>query len=528
MKFTDGIKTPFAQFVTQREGFSSDNEEVASYIPWMTAVALSRHEDVPSPLNGALVIPVGKGHRAGAVTGITSRCGHEIYMPIVDGLGDALPINGISQVDINRAIVRGRAKMIAIAAGIGLPLWVKGQSDVRQFLLELGAAPGCDLSTLEPLLQHTSDGIAYVPWAAAVAAASITSDTFRIQQDPIVLHGMVRVTIQWRHETYADYYPIAESKNGEMVPLDNYGPLEWNRASMRGLTRLIAQVTGYGASTYADESIERLHSAAPLQRKVAVLTVVQNSAPAPAPEPMVTVAAEAAAPVEAAALAATPAVEASADTSAAVSEARKPRKPRQRTEAASTPAPAASTDEPKVAPPPTGFEPASVPVAAEAPTAPAPVIAEAPLAADATLPATVEAVQTVSTETSDAVRRSESIAASKASRVPGTSEAARAKSDSIEVEMRRVRVREAAERVKTQSDAEILAIVRARLSALGRTEADAVHWLVNVGLAEERTLENGSTGFDAFNRDEIVAALVLVSPSRKTTAPSVPSETRAA
>jgi len=529
MKFTDGIKTPFAQFVTKREGFGSDNEEVASYIPWMTAVALSRHEEIPSPLDGALVVPVGKGHRAGAVTGIASRSGHVIYMPIVDSQGEALPVDGISQVDINRAIVRGRAKMIAIAAGIGLPLWIGGQSDVLKFLLQLQATPGCDLSKLDPLLLRTDEGIAYVPWAAAVAAASIASDTFRFQQDPVVSHGMVRVTMQWQGETYADYYPIAASKDGEMVPLDNYGPLDWNRASMRGLARLIAQVTGYGASCYADESIDRLHSTAPLQRKAAVLTVVQNSAPAPAPEPVSTVATETVAAAEAPAQAAMSSAEAPADVAPdaapAASEARKPRKPRQRTEPAATPA---ATDEPVAATPPVGIEPAATPVVAEASADPAPVVVEASPVANATPPATVEAVQAAGTEVSDAIRRSESIAASKASRVPGSSEAARARSDSIEAEMRRARVREAAERVKAQSDAEILAIVRTRLAALGRTEADAVNWLVNAGLAEERTLDNGATGFAAFNRDEIVAALVLVSPARKATAPSGPSEMRAA
>jgi hypothetical protein len=253
------------------------------YIPWARALALAGNpvqEVILHPQTGPLHPIFGGG-------AVAIRQGnHETWLPVTDARNQPIPFGAITARDVGDALNRARARSVALVNGLGLGLYV-GQPNGTEFVRALGVTSATeDLSSVEPLTDEKRDekrpewrGPVYLPWAPALAAASITDPEFRwsfvwfdtpdengvIGRQPYVRLPkgyLVAVDLAWKGQTHREYLPImgvleTQTKRG-LKRLDHRTVLEptvtdWHRAVMRCLAKGIAILTGYGRSVYASE-----------------------------------------------------------------------------------------------------------------------------------------------------------------------------------------------------------------------------------------------------------------------------------
>jgi hypothetical protein len=207
-------------------------------------------------------------------------------LPVTDARGQPIPFGGITARDVGDAINRARARSVAVVNGLGLGLYV-GQPNGAEFVRALGVTSATeDLSSVEPLTDEKRDekrpewnGPVYLPWAPALAAASITDPDFRwgfvwfdtpdengvIGRQPYIRLPkgyLIAVELTWKGQTHREYLPVmgmaeTQTKRGlkrlDHRTLVNPTVADWHRAVMRCLAKGIAILTGYGRSVYASE-----------------------------------------------------------------------------------------------------------------------------------------------------------------------------------------------------------------------------------------------------------------------------------
>lgn len=270
--FLDGLKTPIKGLIEEIQG--------NAYLPWPTALALAGR-----PTNEVVTFG-GQPYLSmlgGAVVAVKTGA-QVMYLPVLDNRNQ--PIAQPNARDINDAINRARAKLIAVTHGIGMCLY-SGETDPLKFIKDLGVKPDADLSTLQPL-QSTKGGLSgpvYIDWATALCAAHIADADFRfevvqhevvddsgeVRQLPYLNTGngfMVAVTTVYRGREHTEWLPImgvveVQTAKGlkkvDHQALKNPTVFDWNRGVMRCLAKSIAINTGYGISIYAGEEVAQLH-----------------------------------------------------------------------------------------------------------------------------------------------------------------------------------------------------------------------------------------------------------------------------
>lgn len=277
MKFLDGVKIPTTQFVRAING--------ADYLPWATAVALAgRPQQRVVTFEGRPLL----AFFGGGIVGIEQE-GQQVFLPVLAPNGAPVPADRISPRDVGDALMRCRAKAVALVNGVGLSLYAGFGGDALGFLKALGVKPDSDLSAA-PSLQRDKGGkgAEYVPWAAALAAARITDPDFRwavewseatdwstgeIRRLPVMSAAggyMVAVTVIYKGAAHTEWLPVmgvaaVKTARGERKmdhqPLAQPTVFDWNKAVMRCLAKAIAVASGYGLDAYSGEDLEALEEA---------------------------------------------------------------------------------------------------------------------------------------------------------------------------------------------------------------------------------------------------------------------------
>jgi len=300
MKFIEGIKINAYNF--------TENINGATYLSWAAALALAgRPQQEVVLFGGRPFLPL----FGGALVAVDSPSGENrqrTWLPILGGNNAPIPLSAISPRDVNDAIMRCRAKAVAMVNGVGLSIYAGFDGDALGFIKALGVKPDSDLTQANPLTEEKGGGGAkYVPWAAALAAARITDQNFfwevlefdainpetgevsRLPACRVAGGWMVSVRVFYKGREHVEWLPVmgvaeVRTRNGvrklDHQPLAEPTVFEWNRSVMRCLAKAIAVATGYGLGVYAGEDLAAIKAAQEASQRKPVKPAADGAAPA--------------------------------------------------------------------------------------------------------------------------------------------------------------------------------------------------------------------------------------------------------
>lgn len=276
LSFFDGIKMDIAKYVASKDGFT--------YLPWATAIALAGYPRQDSAMFGSQPYLEIFG---GAVVAVDMKEGQRTWLPVLDNRNAPIHADNISSRDVSDAIMRCRAKAIAMTTGVGMSLYAGYDGNAEKFVDELGLTPDSDLAKAHAVTSKKggSSGAAYLDWASALAAVMLTDSGFRWEvvsyptvnretgeiADMPYLHVvdtfMVAVKVAYKGREHVEILPImgvlpVQTKKGvkkmDHQSLINPNIFDWNSSVMRCLAKAISVVSGYGLSIYAKEDLSKL------------------------------------------------------------------------------------------------------------------------------------------------------------------------------------------------------------------------------------------------------------------------------
>jgi len=282
MNFLEGIKVETKDFVEKINN--------AAYLSWATALALAeRPQQEVALFGGRPFLPL----FGGAVVAVDSPSGENrqrTWLPILNSNNAPIPISAISPRDVNDAIMRCRAKAVAMVQGVGLSVYAGFDGDALGFIKALGIKPDSDLAQVQPLTEGKGgdSGAKYITWAAALAAARITCPEFfwevlefdvtdqesgevvRLPACRVASGWAVAVRVVYKGREHTEWLPImgvaeVQTKRGprkmDHQPLASPTVFDWNRSVMRCMAKAIAIATGYGLGVYAGEDLAAIKAA---------------------------------------------------------------------------------------------------------------------------------------------------------------------------------------------------------------------------------------------------------------------------
>ncbi|HEU0196156.1 MAG TPA: DUF1071 domain-containing protein [Nevskiaceae bacterium] len=274
------ISADLSQVVKRRKVERDGNQEMVSYISWITALGLARTLGMDTAQElvewepGVAVLSM----LGGMIVGIRQG-DQEVYLPVLNRVQEPMPDGQASSRVIEISIARCRSKTIGCCTGVGLSVYAGFGGDGREFASRLGEIGfDTDLANVVPIIKarpgETAKDVPYVPWPAAVAAAKLADPAFKwwveqrdavdtstgeVTKRPFVNLGTgyaVGVTVLFRGVQHTEWLPVlGKKRNGDKVlynrPITNPNVKQWNTSVMRCLARGIAITSGYGIDLYA-------------------------------------------------------------------------------------------------------------------------------------------------------------------------------------------------------------------------------------------------------------------------------------
>lgn len=255
------------------------NKNGMSYLSWAAAIGLAGNpEHSPVMFGTQPYLPV----FGGAVVAV-DMLGQRVWLPVLDERNSPIGVTNSTSRDISDTIQRCRAKAVAMTTGVGMSLYA-GFDEAEKLVAELGITPESELAKVKAITSKKggSNGAEYLDWAAALAAAKITDDTFswkvgmyqvidtetgEVMEMPYLKTldtFLVSVDVVYKGKKHSEWLPImgvlpVKTRNGvkkmDHQPLITPNVFDWNRSIMRCLAKAISVVTGYGLSIYAKEDL---------------------------------------------------------------------------------------------------------------------------------------------------------------------------------------------------------------------------------------------------------------------------------
>lgn len=206
------------------------------------------------------------GMLGGAVVGVDMPISESLIqrtlLPVLDSSNRSIPFKDLTISDVNNARQRCLVKAIATTSGIGMSLFLGLDGDGEKAAAVLGLNKNSTLHSAEPVVSKLSNGVPYLAWNHALAAAKIVDPNFTWR---IVTHGeghlpfrevlgsvMLDIETTFKGSTQVLSMPVM-NESFDAIPTSRINTWVWNRTAMRALAKAIAFHTGYGLGLYADE-----------------------------------------------------------------------------------------------------------------------------------------------------------------------------------------------------------------------------------------------------------------------------------